>query len=147
MAPQPTERDPLLPQSAPAPLAPSDPEASADEHAEDDEDVIIDPAARRRSLIKWSVFWIVFSILTVVLVVEAFKEGGGEFDWTGALKKAGGGVRCPFSGVQKLDECCFRAWGYAWDSRKGRANCTRRRAAALSKQVDSASEEEGGCKD
>jgi hypothetical protein len=33
-----------------------------------------------------------FSVFVGVLLVQAVREGGGEFDWKGALKKAGGGV-------------------------------------------------------
>ncbi|KAM0789124.1 hypothetical protein ACM66B_003178 [Microbotryomycetes sp. NB124-2] len=45
----------------------------------------------RQSIIKWTLFWIVVAGFVIFLVVQAFKRGGGEFDWRGALKKAGGG--------------------------------------------------------
>lgn len=54
----------------------------------------LSPEARRGSLIKWLVFWAVVIGVVVYCVVEAFKVGGGEFDWEGAMKKAGGGVSC-----------------------------------------------------
>ncbi|KAK4697198.1 hypothetical protein P7C70_g8249, partial [Phenoliferia sp. Uapishka_3] len=66
-------------------------ESEDDDDGEEDEAEIKDPAEARKSLLRWIAFWIAFSVLTIVLVVEAFKQGGGEFDWKGALKKAGGG--------------------------------------------------------
>lgn len=55
-------------------------------------DPIKTPEELRRSLIRWILFWTVFLSLTAALVVSAIRDGGGEFDWLGALKKAGGGV-------------------------------------------------------
>ena len=68
-----------------------------DEHDRDDDDeeeVVPDmtPEQRRTSLYKWVAFWIVVAVIVGVLVWQAFERGGGEFDWKGALKKAGGGV-------------------------------------------------------
>ncbi|KAM0747223.1 mitochondrial carrier [Meredithblackwellia eburnea MCA 4105] len=81
-----TETSPLLPQpntGRPPSVAHSD--------VLDDDEPALDPQEARKSLIRWTAFWVVFAIFTTVLVVEAFKEGGGEFDWKGALKKAAGG--------------------------------------------------------
>lgn len=50
------------------------------------------PEEKRASLWKWLAFWLVLAGAVVFCVVEAIKEGGGEIDWKGALKKAGGGV-------------------------------------------------------
>lgn len=57
-----------------------------------------DPTTRRRTLIRWLLIWTVVAAVTTFLIVQAFRRGGGEFDWKGALKKAGGGVRpIPFA--------------------------------------------------
>ncbi|BGP45894.1 hypothetical protein JCM10450v2_001729 [Rhodotorula kratochvilovae] len=50
-----------------------------------------DPKARRNALLRWLLFWALVVGATAFLVVQAFRRGGGEFDWKGALKKAGGG--------------------------------------------------------
>ncbi|GAA5837650.1 hypothetical protein JCM9279_006822 [Rhodotorula babjevae] len=50
-----------------------------------------DPTTRRRTLIRWLLVWTLVAAGTIFLVVQAFRRGGGEFDWKGALKKAGGG--------------------------------------------------------
>lgn len=62
---------------------------------EEDDDVPPppDPVTRRRTLLRWFLVWSIVSGVTVFLIVQAFRRGGGEFDWKGALKKAGGGVR------------------------------------------------------
>lgn len=53
----------------------------------------LSPEERRRSLIRWTLFWLIFGTFTVVCIVLAIKRGGAEFDFKGALKKAlGGGV-------------------------------------------------------
>lgn len=49
------------------------------------------PEERRRSLLRWSAFWLAFGTLVIVLVVLAVKQGGARFDFKGALKKAAGG--------------------------------------------------------
>lgn len=81
--------DPAGPAAAP-PAANGVPPAAED----DDEPVVPEatPEERRRSLIKWTIFWLVVSGVVIFCVVEAFHRGGGEFDWRGAFKKAGGGV-------------------------------------------------------
>ncbi|KAL8281340.1 hypothetical protein RQP46_006374 [Phenoliferia psychrophenolica] len=77
----PSETSPLLPPPAQA--------VDVTESPEDDDDPV--EAKDPKSLYRWLAFWAAFTGLTVFLVVEAFKQGGGEFDWMGALKKAGGG--------------------------------------------------------
>ncbi|GAA6047612.1 hypothetical protein JCM3770_001588 [Rhodotorula araucariae] len=52
---------------------------------------LLDPKARRAALLRWLLFWTLVSGATVFLIIQAFRRGGGEFDWKGALKKAGGG--------------------------------------------------------
>jgi len=100
------EREPLLaaqnrkptPTTATPSASTSTPAPTGDDEEEDDELAVDAPTAeqRRRSLIKWLVFWALVAGLVVFCIVEAFKDGGGEFDWKGALKKAGGGVSlCP----------------------------------------------------
>ena len=49
------------------------------------------PEERRRSLLKWVAFWLVFSVLVLVLVILSIKKGGARFDFKEALKKAAGG--------------------------------------------------------
>lgn len=95
----PSETSPLLP--PPSDTAHAIPPAD-DADADDDDDEVKDPVAARKSLLRWIAFWLAFTALTIVLVVEAFKQGGGEFDWKGALKKAGGGVRAS----HKCQEAC-----------------------------------------
>lgn len=51
------------------------------------------PEERRKSLWRWIAVWTTVALLVGVLVIEAVREGNAEFDWKGALKKAGGGVR------------------------------------------------------
>lgn len=48
-------------------------------------------AERRRTWIRFVVIWSVVAAVTIYLIVEAFRRGGGEFDWKGALRKAAGG--------------------------------------------------------
>ena len=85
----PSETSPLL-RAPPADTAHAiAPSANNDDEDDDDPVEAKDP----NSLYRWIAFWLAFAGLTTFLVVEAFKQGGGEFDWMGALKKAGGGVR------------------------------------------------------
>ncbi|GAA6016251.1 hypothetical protein JCM8202_005536 [Rhodotorula sphaerocarpa] len=48
-------------------------------------------AERRRTILRFIVLWSAIAAVTVYLIVQAFRRGGGEFDWKGALKKAAGG--------------------------------------------------------
>lgn len=48
-------------------------------------------AERRRTILRFIVLWSAVAAVTVYLIVQAFRRGGGEFDWKGALKKAAGG--------------------------------------------------------
>lgn len=41
---------------------------------------------------RWIAVWVTVGLVVGVLVFEAVREGNAEFDWKGALKKAGGGV-------------------------------------------------------
>lgn len=50
------------------------------------------PEERRKSLWRWIAVWVTVGLVVGVLVFEAVREGNAEFDWKGALKKAGGGV-------------------------------------------------------
>lgn len=72
------------------------------EEGEDDDDddtnsesltseTIPSPAERRRTVLRFILLWSSISTVTIYLIVEAFRRGGGEFDWRGALKKAAGG--------------------------------------------------------
>ncbi|ORY74500.1 mitochondrial carrier domain-containing protein [Leucosporidium creatinivorum] len=95
------EREPLLAaqnsrKPTPATTTASGPSSSSTPAPTDDEDTELDldvPTSeeRRRSLLKWLLFWSIVAGVVVFCIVEAFKDGGGEFDWKGALKKAGGG--------------------------------------------------------
>lgn len=105
-----TEASPLLPKhSTPSPTTPSQAEATpssstteqltdtTDERAQpplapEEEPDLRTPAEKRASLRRWLAFWAILAGAVVFCVVEAIKEGGGEIDWKGALKKAGGGV-------------------------------------------------------
>ena len=102
-----TEASPLLPKhAAPAPGAAPAGEGSTtaqqltgttDERvqpplAPEEEPDLRSPEEKRASLRRWLAFWLVLAGAVVFCVVEAIKEGGGEIDWKGALKKAGGGV-------------------------------------------------------
>lgn len=49
------------------------------------------PSERRASLLKWLLFWFLFSLFLYFLISKAISEGSGEIDWWGALQKAGGG--------------------------------------------------------
>ncbi|KWU46595.1 mitochondrial carrier [Rhodotorula sp. JG-1b] len=49
------------------------------------------PSERRRTVLRFILLWSSVSAVTIYLIVEAFRRGGGEFDWKGALKKAAGG--------------------------------------------------------
>ena len=49
------------------------------------------PSERRRTVLRFILLWSSISAVTIYLIVEAFRRGGGEFDWKGALKKAAGG--------------------------------------------------------
>ncbi|GAA5881166.1 hypothetical protein JCM1840_001626 [Sporobolomyces johnsonii] len=51
----------------------------------------LSPAQRRRALLRWLAIWGVVVAVVVYCVVQAFRRGGGEFDWKKALKAAGGG--------------------------------------------------------
>ncbi|GJN88651.1 hypothetical protein Rhopal_001617-T1 [Rhodotorula paludigena] len=75
-------------QDSPARAESEDDEDDDDEEAPEPE---ADPSQRRRSLLRWTLFWALVVGVTVFLIVQAFRQGGGEFDWKGALKKAGGG--------------------------------------------------------
>ncbi|KAK4052541.1 hypothetical protein OIO90_004308 [Microbotryomycetes sp. JL221] len=67
-------------------------DSSDDDDDDDDESVEAEQrTTSRSSIIKWTLFWIAVAVLVIALVVQAFKRGGGQFDWRGALKKAGGG--------------------------------------------------------
>ncbi|GAA5979156.1 hypothetical protein JCM11641_008444 [Rhodosporidiobolus odoratus] len=46
---------------------------------------------RRRQLLQWIALWTIVAAGVVYCVVQAFRRGGGQFDWRKALKKAGGG--------------------------------------------------------
>lgn len=81
-----TERTPLLPSSSPTSSPP------AGTNSDDAPIPELTPHERLVSTLRWVAFWFLFSVLVGVLVVKAVKEGGGEVDWWGALKKAGGGV-------------------------------------------------------
>lgn len=72
------------------------------EEGEDDDDddtnsesltseTIPSPAERRRTVLRFILLWSSISTVTIYLIVEAFRRGGGEFDWRGALRKAAGG--------------------------------------------------------
>lgn len=65
-----------------------------DDADDDDEEAVPDmtPEQRRKSLYRWLGFWFLVAVIVGLLVWQAFNRGGGEFDWKGALKKAGGGV-------------------------------------------------------
>lgn len=65
-----------------------------DDDDEDEDDSLPAPTAkqRRRSTLKWSAFWLVVAVVVGVLIWQAYEQGGGQFDWKGALKKAAGGV-------------------------------------------------------
>lgn len=69
------------------------------------------PEERRRSLLRWSAFWLAFGTLVIVLIVLAVKQGGARFDFKGALKKAAGGVRacrqCPMKAAAKQADSTF----------------------------------------
>lgn len=54
-------------------------------------ETIPSPSERRRTVLRFILLWSSISAVTIYLVVEAFRRGGGEFDWKGALKKAAGG--------------------------------------------------------
>ncbi|GAA5936293.1 hypothetical protein JCM1841_002997 [Sporobolomyces salmonicolor] len=49
------------------------------------------PAERRRTLLRWLAMWGAVLAAVIYCVVQAFRRGGGEFDWKKALKAAGGG--------------------------------------------------------
>ncbi|GAA5929627.1 hypothetical protein JCM10213_006422 [Rhodosporidiobolus nylandii] len=81
---------------------PPDPEASAtaadelapSEASDDDAESAGEPPTpgeRRAALLRWLAVWAVVVGGTTYLVVQAVRRGGGEFDWRGALRKAGGG--------------------------------------------------------
>ncbi|KAK4047922.1 hypothetical protein OIV83_005106 [Microbotryomycetes sp. JL201] len=60
--------------------------------SDSDSDATQEPkTTSRRSILKWTLFWLVVAAFVTFLIVQAFRRGGGEFDWRGALKKAGGG--------------------------------------------------------
>ncbi|BGP05900.1 hypothetical protein OF846_001604 [Rhodotorula toruloides] len=81
------ERQPLLrPARSPPPPSPSH-----DSDDSDDDSPEPEPASPRRRLLRFVLLWSAVSTLTIYLIVQAFRKGGGEFDWKGALKKAGGG--------------------------------------------------------
>lgn len=83
------ERQPLLrPARSPPPPSPS---PSHDSDDSDDDSPEPEPASPRRRLLRFVLLWSAVSTLTIYLIVQAFRKGGGEFDWKGALKKAGGG--------------------------------------------------------
>ncbi|GAA5881297.1 hypothetical protein JCM3774_000960 [Rhodotorula dairenensis] len=68
-------------------------EEGGDSDGADDESqsALPSPAERRRTVLRFVLLWSVIAAVTVYLIVEAFRRGGGEFDWKGALKKAAGG--------------------------------------------------------
>ena len=49
------------------------------------------PEERRRSLLKWLAFWLVFGVFVLILVILSIKQGGARFEFKDALKKAAGG--------------------------------------------------------
>ncbi|GAA5978222.1 hypothetical protein JCM10908_004278 [Rhodotorula pacifica] len=76
----------------------SEEEGETDDDEEDgtnssDGDPLATPsrAERRRTLLRFILLWTVIAGATIYLIVEAFRRGGGEFDWKGALRKAAGG--------------------------------------------------------
>lgn len=81
------ERRPLLNGSR----SPPPPSSSRDSDDSDDESPDPEPVSSKRKLLRFVLLWSAVSALTLYLIVEAFRRGGGEFDWKGALKKAGGG--------------------------------------------------------
>ncbi|GAA6029336.1 hypothetical protein JCM8097_003625 [Rhodosporidiobolus ruineniae] len=81
--------DPSRTQAAGDRTSPVEPTSSDD--ADEDEPPAQSARERRRSLLRWLLFWLVVTGATVYLLVEAFRRGGGEFDWKGALRKAAGG--------------------------------------------------------
>ncbi|TKA56270.1 hypothetical protein B0A53_01562 [Rhodotorula sp. CCFEE 5036] len=76
-------------------------ELSEEEEEDDDDDgtnsesltseTVPTPSERRRTVLRFILLWSSISAVTIYLIVEAFRRGGGEFDWKGALKKAAGG--------------------------------------------------------
>jgi uncharacterized membrane protein len=79
--------------SATSPLLPKIP--AIDNNVDQEEDEIptpeLSPIERRNSLIKWVLLWSLVAVMITWLTVQAVVRGGAEFDWKGALKKAGGG--------------------------------------------------------
>lgn len=67
------------------------PVKATEDDEEEDAETAPTPAERRRSLLRWLAFWAVLTGFVTFLIVQAVRKGGGEFDWKGALKKAGGG--------------------------------------------------------
>ena len=67
-------------------------------------DDAVSPEEKRKSLIRWTIFWMVFAVFTVTMIVLAVKKGGAEFDFKKALKKAAGGVS-PLEEYHALAEC------------------------------------------
>ncbi|GAA5830276.1 hypothetical protein JCM3766R1_002852 [Sporobolomyces carnicolor] len=112
-----TERTPLLnraPASAtPAPssvastsavreVTPLDPDSTSEQSPQGCEpdrpkSADAEPAQRgrheslARKTIRFTLIWATVSIFVIVCVVQSIRRGNGEFDWKGALKKAGGG--------------------------------------------------------
>lgn len=80
-----SERRPGLEASA------EDDDDDNDDSAADESEAVPSPAERHRRILRFVLVWSTIAAATVYLIVEAFRRGGGEFDWKGALKKAAGG--------------------------------------------------------
>ncbi|GAA5848193.1 hypothetical protein JCM8547_004439 [Rhodosporidiobolus lusitaniae] len=82
--------DPALPSAAADRVHPSQREAGEEEDALDEAEQA-DAEPTRRKILRFLLLWGLVSAAVVYCIVQAFRRGGGEFDWKGALKKAGGG--------------------------------------------------------
>ncbi|KDE09000.1 hypothetical protein MVLG_00722 [Microbotryum lychnidis-dioicae p1A1 Lamole] len=86
--PLPTDGDRTTGDREPAPLTANN---DADDDDDEADEPVLTPEQKRKSLYKWLAFWTVVAVVVVVCIVQAFKQGGGRFDWKRALAKAGGG--------------------------------------------------------
>lgn len=117
-----TEASPLLPKHSQTPVGRTGESSSATgdsaaapipttdgTEALEEEPDLRTPQEKRRSLYKWLAFWAILTGAVIFCVVEAIKEGGGQIDWKGALKKAGGGVSLVHECLPPCDRTLIRS--------------------------------------